>query len=509
MDNHNQKREDKSSSGNPGTLTTTGNYIYILEGKIGRIDRQESPIDIVGLCTDNFTTCNILVMFSKDRCRYVLAHLDSSLKEAVIQQQISWLGAEPSLFRIYRTDYIKDKAGPERTAAQRIPNLKNQFIAVGVEDKIESVHIGYADDYPVLSPYRPMQIQFHANSVLLALQHSITGFFSYSDFLPPVMFDGQHWTKYDPINLPNNVIQHLHAYLDGYFHLLSKMPLAQIDELLTERLELGKLRQPINAVSYLYLYFQYGSLHKLTKSTFLLERRQEFLTIYSGKFDKCHFTDTVIEYLFRLGKAANYQELKDLVAEIDTTAAINTIYSELLNHPRYEKRSDDEKKRIAEVQQGTLAQYLKLTTVCFELLFHRFLSTAIATQERQSVPKDETIYLHSSEQQKGESSSAVEFISSPEMEKRLYTQTITFLRPKISSVEWKEYPKQSLSGKYIGHKVLFFNMPPTGNQLIGAKTAEELCEFLKNDGFDATKRNTAKGNHSVVVDLTTSRTLKF
>ena len=54
------------SNDNQDSLAAAGSYIYILEGKIGRIDLQKSPKDIIGLYTDNFTTCNILVMFSKD-----------------------------------------------------------------------------------------------------------------------------------------------------------------------------------------------------------------------------------------------------------------------------------------------------------------------------------------------------------------------------------------------------------------------------------------------------------
>ena len=396
---------------NPDSLTTAGSYIYILEGKIGRIDSQESPKDIIGLCTDNFTTCNILVMFSKDRSRYVLVHMDLSLKETDIQKQIEWLGAEPSLFRVYRTDYRKNPTGPEYVAARRIPNLKNKFIAVGADERIESVHIGYADNYPVLSSHRPMQIQFHSNSVLLTLQHSITGFFGDSGFLSPVMFYGQQWTNYDTISLSSNVIRQLWSGLGRNFNLLPTISLAYIDEILTDGLNLNRSREPIMTVSYLYLYFKRGPLNQRTKSAFLLERQQEFLMVYSDKFDDCHFTETVFKYLGCLGEASNYQELKDLIAEICTETIINIIYAELLKHPRYEKNSDGENKRIATVQHGTLAQYFKLTTVCFELLFHRFSPIEAITQEKQVMPTGWATHFQSSEQQKGESSGSIEAIS--------------------------------------------------------------------------------------------------
>ena len=80
--------------------------------------------------------------------------MDLSLKEPVIKEQIEWLGVEPSLFRIYRKDYAQDAIRPEHVAARCIPRLQNQFIAIGVDDTIESVSIGYADNKPVLSPDR-------------------------------------------------------------------------------------------------------------------------------------------------------------------------------------------------------------------------------------------------------------------------------------------------------------------------------------------------------------------
>ena len=191
------KEEIPKNSDSHDNPTIEGSYIYILEGKIGRIDRHKSPASIIGLYTDNFTTCNILVMFSQDRRQYVLAHMDLSLNESIIENQIRWLGAEPSLFRIYRTDYAKDLNGPNYTATRCLPYLKKKFIEIGVDDRIEAVSIVYAYNQPVLSPDRPTRIQCHPKSISLAVQHSITGFTGNVGFLFPTMFDSKQWVNYD------------------------------------------------------------------------------------------------------------------------------------------------------------------------------------------------------------------------------------------------------------------------------------------------------------------------
>lgn len=402
-----ERQETQSVSNEPDSLITAGNYVYILEGKIGRIDLQESPKNIIGLYTDNFTTCNILVMFSKDRRRYVLAHMDLSLKEPVIKKQIEWLGGEPSLFRIYRKDYTSDSIRPEYVAARCLPCLQNKFITIEVDDKIESVSISYADNEPILSSNKPARVQSHPKSMLLAVQHSMTGLTGNIGFLSPLMFDGKQWVNYDKVKLSNQSIKYIQSYLGEFTRHLFEAPLVAIDSLLTSQFNVRASREPINIVSYFYLYFQYASLSQLTKSAFLAKMVEDFLIVFSG-YETCHFTEIGHKYLDYIKNASTYPELKDLVMRFDTEEMINIIYSELLAEPKYKQKSDNEKKRIALVQRDTLAQCFKLTTVCFEFLFHRFLSIETIPQEKQVMPKSWATHFQGVEQQRGESSGSNE-----------------------------------------------------------------------------------------------------
>jgi hypothetical protein len=189
-------------------------------------------------------------------------------------------------------------------------------------------------------------------------------------------------------------------------HLLNA-PLVAIDSLLTIRFDLRNSRDPINTVSYFYLYFQYDSLSQLTKSLFLNKMVEDFLRVFSG-YDTCHFTATGNEYLANLKNASTYQELKELVMRFDTAQMIEVIYSELLKHPKYQQKSNNEKRQIARIQRDTLGQCFKLTTVCFEFLFHRFSSVETVTQEKQVMPRSWATHFQSPEQQEGEGSGSVE-----------------------------------------------------------------------------------------------------
>lgn len=67
------------------------------------------------------------------------------------------------------------------------------------------------------------------------------------------------------------------------------------------------------------------------------------------------------------------------------------------------------------------------------------------------------------------------------------------------NVQWRKYPENRLTGKYVGHQVCFFTMPASS-----AETAKNFTQHLKQTGFDAELKS-ANGKPSIVVDLTASK----
>jgi hypothetical protein len=84
-------------------------------------------------------------------------------------------------------------------------------------------------------------------------------------------------------------------------------------------------------------------------------------------------------------------------------------------------------------------------------------------------------------------------IALEEKEKLLFTKT------ELPATEWKIYPQEKLTGKFVGHQVRFFTFK--GSQKEGAV---KWVEELKKDGFDTRLSQASNGNSSIIVDLTDS-----
>ena len=68
-------------------------------------------------------------------------------------------------------------------------------------------------------------------------------------------------------------------------------------------------------------------------------------------------------------------------------------------------------------------------------------------------------------------------------------------------LEWKDYPNESLTGKYKGHAVQYLTMEPEDEA-----HATNLCQALEKGGFFTRLRRTKNNNKpSLVVDLTESK----
>lgn len=82
-------------------------------------------------------------------------------------------------------------------------------------------------------------------------------------------------------------------------------------------------------------------------------------------------------------------------------------------------------------------------------------------------------------------------------ENKLNFVTKSFFNNKTPA-NWKVYPHERLTGKYVGHQVRFFNMPTEY-----AAQATPFFNTLKQNGFE-TELKKANDKPSIVVDLTTS-----
>lgn len=83
------------------------------------------------------------------------------------------------------------------------------------------------------------------------------------------------------------------------------------------------------------------------------------------------------------------------------------------------------------------------------------------------------------------------------LEQKLQTCTARFFN-KPTQTQWKEYPKEYLSGKRAGHHVRFFTISATDSRY-----TKNFLNHLKKSGFD-TEIAVVKGQPFLIADLTTS-----
>lgn len=88
-------------------------------------------------------------------------------------------------------------------------------------------------------------------------------------------------------------------------------------------------------------------------------------------------------------------------------------------------------------------------------------------------------------------------IALEQKEEQLYKKTQALV--ELSNSEWRIYPKEKLTGKYIGHQVHFFTFKASNKEHVNT-----FLKDLKADGFDTELKQAPSGNPSIIVDLTNS-----
>jgi len=192
-------------------------YIYILEGKIGRLEHGKTPTNIYGLCTDEFTSCNILVLISANRARYVLIHVDIKMDLQPIREQIAWVGNNANLFLIRRKDSGFGSQPSDMVKNRLLREFGNIFSEIiAYSDVVEVVSIEMGETKPRLRETLPENSVFHKDLALLFLQHKLEVEFTLSiflkDYLKPFLFDIFTWNSCTNFDLSPPVTQKMKIF---------------------------------------------------------------------------------------------------------------------------------------------------------------------------------------------------------------------------------------------------------------------------------------------------------
>ena len=193
-------------------------YYYVLEGKIARYISSENNVPNpppAGLCTNNITTCCIIVLISQDRNRYVMIHADSSLIGTTwIQEQIVWAEVDCHKFVFRRSDSLLfNKLGLEQL----------QFNVQLIPEDQEFVFIQTGTVLPRSIKIFNGKIEYHPHSPSLYAHHQLTGMykgllgneFNNEIYLSPMLYINA-WQEYQDYKISCLISENIE-----YFQLTS------------------------------------------------------------------------------------------------------------------------------------------------------------------------------------------------------------------------------------------------------------------------------------------------
>lgn len=328
-------------------------YSYIFDGKIGRIDTDELTGDCNGLCTDNFTSCNIIVLVSENRKRLVLIHADMSISAKHLQEQIEWVGANAKQFLILRDEsgYPSQPAGDIKKKLLGNAEIDaNKFKIIVVPNEIETVAITQGQDEPDLLKTFAREsfsdnILYHPQTSLLFMQHTVESHFGSipplyelagftHNYLAALLFESGAWTKYPEVCLSEFVSEHA---LKRH-KITSKTPAFQIFNILSEESssETGRL---LAAAAEISIFYFLTTTTDHSKEAFLKSSYAPFL-------ETAETASLITPYIGRLKNVkckpeldAIYEELSPMLEDqgpdlITQTNILFTGFSMLLRFPQ-------------------------------------------------------------------------------------------------------------------------------------------------------------------------------
>lgn len=255
-------------------------YFYVLEGKIARLDRNNNPYKLLGLCTDNITSDTIIItIVSKDNSRYVLIHGDLSLCSEVIKQQMHWAGTGAFVCAYQRREgrQLNNCNDPlsETTSADLWENVVFDAYEFVPNEK-DVVLINLTEKRGDLLSCLPEETWYHPQSLIISVRHKVEMLSGQAQLISnalgrtytqPLIFDCHSYQKYDNFKLSPTMYADLISYA-----LRDNQNLGEMEPIKPNSVK------TIQAV-YIFYYYLFCELGKNMDLAFVLERYRELLPL--------------------------------------------------------------------------------------------------------------------------------------------------------------------------------------------------------------------------------------
>lgn len=291
-------------------------YFYISEGKIGRIDTTTPTNNLQGLCTDNFTSCNIIVLIAKNETRFSLIHADQSLHKGTIQQEIDWVGTDCFKFVCLRSNGYKRIQLSERILQHVLSDLQKNFERIYVPEDIEVISIQPNQKQPQLLKTLPEAVAYHPQILALTARHIVEGAFGYTGklskqyktYAEPLIYSQGQWQLFADITLSEHTKTFLARYkissLSSPYEVYAKKPSsASKDE-----------QWAYYNAAIIYCYFYISTNRPFTLRTFIKECFNNFCQTYNSSIN----IKSAEFFIAKSKNAKNSQQLESLLKEVNS-----------------------------------------------------------------------------------------------------------------------------------------------------------------------------------------------
>lgn len=183
--------------------TRAEKYIYVPEARTCRYNSKTTAKDITGLYTDEFSHCNIVIVYKRDETgiRISMTHLNEYISEDQIRDEIKWVGEDCERKIISRVSEdsknVRKKILPEIGETFTIESVSedsNEVYAVAIDTNFKiKTFTRNSLELPLLMVHpKGWQMQGHYKINLVL---SVYGYSNESLDIAPLLFDGENWNQ--------------------------------------------------------------------------------------------------------------------------------------------------------------------------------------------------------------------------------------------------------------------------------------------------------------------------
>jgi len=143
----------KGQSNDPHLLTSNQeqfqHYLNVTQAGTLRLDSQSTPMEVAGLCSQDFYQCIAIIISNENKTRISFTHTDLVFSEQAVIDECQWIGEPCNITLIQGAQYATYSSDEtESLQSSYLPRLKNAISLQGMKCTID-LHLYNANAFAV------------------------------------------------------------------------------------------------------------------------------------------------------------------------------------------------------------------------------------------------------------------------------------------------------------------------------------------------------------------------